>query len=82
MAHGHGGCAQGVGQREGCESVGLTFMIWGGWGQGSELIRSVILKDYALLRRSGRGADAQRKRPSVWATWPLRVSLDNAEAVE
>lgn len=57
-------------------------MIWGGWGQGSELIRSVILKDYALLRRSGRGADAQRKGPSVWATWPLRVSLDNAEAVE
>lgn len=48
--------------------VGLTFTIRVGWGQGSEMIRSVILNDYSLVRRSvGTGADSQSKGPcSVW----------------
>ena len=31
--------------------MGLTFTIRVGWGQGNEMIRSVILNDYSLVRR-------------------------------
>lgn len=37
--------------------MGLTFTIRVGWGQGSEMIRSVILNDYSLVRRWVGGGD-------------------------
>lgn len=40
--------------------MGLTFTIRVGWGQGSEMIRSVILNDYSLVRRSVGGGDGCR----------------------
>lgn len=37
--------------------TGLTFTIRVGWGQGSEMIRSVILNDYSLVQEIGGAGD-------------------------